>query len=339
MVLVTHDVALAGAVSGHIFILGRDGLTDAFDGRWPGPLGERHHGDAERVRLQHQLEEGLVSALKKDSSKQATSKQGAHRTPSVLRRAAEPLGVFSLAVEHQPPAVRFPADYAHIFGRVMTLSVLRPAPFYGIVSLLLGFTFLFTMTHVVPEGVNVAALVRQIGGSYVTALAPALSAFLFVAASGNSVNAWIGGMGLTRQIAALEALGIRRENYLWAPTWLALSLSYLAVLVVFALGLLLGGLALCRVSGIHDGWIMLSSEFLDPRPGRRRFLARALWLSILYAGGIAADVVEKANREKPSAESVTRAMTSSVVASTLWVVTLELLSALWLISTGPRGQD
>jgi ABC-type transporter Mla maintaining outer membrane lipid asymmetry permease subunit MlaE len=245
--------------------------------------------------------------------------------------------VATVSVTSQAPALRFPKDYAHVFGRVMRLAVVGPALFYGVVSLLLGFTILFVITHVAPEGVNPSVLIRQIGGSYVTALAPALSAFLFVAASGNSVNAWLGGMGLTRQVAALEALGIKRERYLWAPTWLALSIGYLIIVVVFAFGLLLGGLLLCRLEAIPNAWVILSSDLVDPRPGRGRFLARALWLVTLYAGGIAADVVAKASREKPSAESVTQGMTASVVTCTLWVVALELGSALWLFSTGPHG--
>ena len=52
------------------------------------------------------------------------------------------------------------------------------------------------------------ALLRQIGGSYVVALAPALSALLFVAASGSATNAWLGSMGLTKQTLALDALGV-----------------------------------------------------------------------------------------------------------------------------------
>jgi ABC-type nitrate/sulfonate/bicarbonate transport system ATPase subunit/ABC-type transporter Mla maintaining outer membrane lipid asymmetry permease subunit MlaE len=336
MVLVTHDVALASAVSDRILILGPAGLTDAFAGKWPGPLEGLTASAADKARYQQELEQHLVDALTKASAG-APPASTARSSDGFWASVVEPLGVATVAVRSQLAALRFPKDYAHVFGRVAKLAVLAPALFYGVVSMLLGFTILFVITHVAPEGVSQALLVHQIGGSYVTALAPALSAFLFVAASGNSVNAWLGGMGLTRQIAALEALGIKRERYLWAPTWLALALGYLFIVTVFAFGLLLGGLLLCQLEKIPDAWVILSSDLVAPRPGRGRFLARALWLVILYAGGIAADVVAKASREKPSAESVTQGMTASVVTCTLWVVVLELGSALWLFSTGPHG--
>ena len=337
IVLVTHDVGLAAAVSERIYILRSDGLADVAAGTWPGPLDELGADEGDKARHQRQLEQTLVDTLMSASVQAQGPGQESSPEEGFVATVLEPLGVATVAATSQVSALEFPGDYAHIFSRVMRLAVLAPALFYAIVSLLLGFTILFVITHVAPEGVSQSLLVRQIGGSYVTALAPALSAFLFVAASGNSVNAWLGGMGLTRQTAALEALGIERERYLWAPTWMALATGYLLIVLVFAFGLLLGGLFLCRLERISDAWLILSADLFQPRPGRGRFLARAVWLAVLYAGGISADVVTKASREKPTAESVTRGMTSSVVACTLWVVALELGSALWLFSTGPRA--
>ena len=100
-------------------------------------------------------------------------------------------------------------------------TLLRPLPFYAIVSTLIGYTVLFVISKVGGAGVRPDALLRQIGGSYVVALAPALSALLFVAASGSATNAWLGSMGLTKQTLALDALGVDRRSYLWAPAWLA----------------------------------------------------------------------------------------------------------------------
>ncbi len=105
-------------------------------------------------------------------------------------------------------------------------------------------------------------------------------------------------MSLTRQIAALEALGIRRERYLWAPVWAGLAVSYLAIAALFALGLLVGGVLLCRFEAIPEGWTLLSADLLDPRPSQVRFVVQALWLVIFYSGGIAADVVSKGSRRK-----------------------------------------
>jgi len=107
--------------------------------------------------------------------------------------------------------------------------------------------------------------------------------------------------------------------------------------VLFAFGLLLGGVLLCAFESIPEGWTLLSTDLLDPRPTQVRFVIRAIWLVSLYGVGIASDVVSKGSREKSSSEAVTRAMTASVVTCTLWVVALELVSALWLYSATGGG--
>jgi ABC-type transporter Mla maintaining outer membrane lipid asymmetry permease subunit MlaE len=208
--------------------------------------------------------------------------------------------------------------------------LLRPLPFYLIVSTLIGYTVLFVISKVGGAGVRPDALIRQIGGSYVVALAPALSAILFVAASGSATNAWLGSMGLTRQTLALEALGVDRRAYLWAPAWVSLGLAYLAIAAVFALGMIAGGLVVCEQYGVTGGWELLTGDLLDPRPERMRYAVRAGFLVWVYGWGIASDVVAKGGAPKPEADAVTRGMTASVVACTLWVVAWELASVLAL---------
>jgi ABC-type transporter Mla maintaining outer membrane lipid asymmetry permease subunit MlaE len=179
-------------------------------------------------------------------------------------------------------------------------------------------------------GVRPDALLRQIGGSYVIALAPALSALLFVAASGSATNAWLGSMGLTKQTLALDALGVDRRSYLWAPAWLAAALCYFAVAALFALGMIVGGLLVCRSYDVPQAWELLTADIVDPRPERVSYQLRALFLVWMYGWGIASDVVAKGGAPKPEADAVTRGMTSSVVACTLWVVAWELATVVVL---------
>jgi ABC-type transporter Mla maintaining outer membrane lipid asymmetry permease subunit MlaE len=165
----------------------------------------------------------------------------------------------------------------------------------------------------------------------VIALAPALSAILFVAASGSATNAWLGAMGLTRQTLALEALGVDRRRYLWAPAWVALGVAYLLVAALFALGMLAGGWLVCRHYGVPGAWQLLTGDLIDPRPERVRYTVRAAFLVWIYAWGIASDVVAKGGADKDEADAVTRGMTASVVACTLWVVAWELVTVLVVI--------
>src|SRR6185503_15171102 len=193
---------------------------------------------------------------------------GAPPVRSALARAARsaepllaPFRVAAIGVLRAPgQLLRHPRDFAIIARRVVAQTLLRPLPFYAIVSTLIGYTVLLVISKVGGAGVRPDALLRQIGGSYVVALAPALSAILFVAASGSATNAWLGSMGLTRQTLALEALGVDRRAYLWAPCWLSIAIAYLLVAALFAFGMIAGGLLVCSHYNVPHAWDLLTSD-------------------------------------------------------------------------------
>ena len=335
-IVVTHDVALASGVADRLFLLSLEHrrLEQLFADRWPGPLEKPGVAIDERGRWLVELEAALVDHLEEHGDRPPPAgKPRARAALAGVARAAEPIvapfRVAAIAAVRAPvQLVRHPGDFAVVARRVVLQTLLRPLVFYAIVSTLIGYTVLFVISKVGGAGVRPDALLRQIGGSYVVALAPALSALLFVAASGSATNAWLGSMGLTKQTLALDALGVDRRAYLWAPAWLAAALSYLAVATLFALGMIAGGLLVCRAYGVPDAWQLLTSDLLDPRPERVRYAVRAVFLVWMYAWGIASDVVAKGGAAKPEADAVTRGMTSSVVACTLWVVAWELVTVL-----------
>ncbi len=335
-IVVTHDVALAAGVGDRLFLLSLEDrkLDHLFEGRWPGALEDPGHSAEERGRWLVELEKEMVDHLEAHGDRAPPS--GTPKPKSAFRalaRVAEPLlapfRVAAVAAAKAPvQLVRRPRDFAIVARRVLMQTLVRPLPFYVIVSTLIGYTVLFVVSKVGGAGVRPDALLRQIGGSHVIALAPALSALLFVAASGSATNAWLGSMGLTKQTLALDALGVDRRSYLWAPAWLAVALSYLAVAALFALGMILGGMLVCESYGITNAWELLTGDILDPRPERLRYAVRAAFLVWIYAWGIASDVVAKGGAPKPEADAVTRGMTASVVACTLWVVGWELVTVL-----------
>ncbi len=335
-IVVTHDVALAAGVADRLFLLSLEHrrLDQLFADRWPGALEDPGHDAAERGRWLVELEAVLVDHLEQHGDRPPpTGTPRPRELRTTLGRIAEPLvAPFRVAViaARRAPAqlVEHPRDFAIVARRVVAQTLLRPLPFYLIVSTLIGYTVLYVISKVGGAGVRPDALLRQIGGSYVVALAPALSALLFVAASGSATNAWLGSMGLTKQTLALDALGVDRKAYLWAPAWLAAALCYLAVAALFALGMILGGLLVCRAYGVPHAWQLLTGDLLDPRPERVRYALRGGFLVWIYAWGIASDVVAKGGAPKPEADAVTRGMTSSVVACTLWVVAWELFTVL-----------
>lgn len=340
-IVVTHDVALAAGVADRLFLLSLEHrrLEPLFADRWPGALEAPGHDAAARGRWLVELEATLVAHLETHGDRAPPC--GPPPVRRALARAARwaepvvaPFRVAAIAALRAPrQLVAHPRDAAIVARRVVAQMLLRPLPFYAIVATLIGYTVLFVISRVGGAGVRPDALLRQIGGSYVVALAPALSALLFVAASGSATNAWLGSMGLTKQTLALDALGVDRRAYLWAPAWLAAALCYLAVAALFALGMIAGGLLVCRSYGVTGAWPLLTGDLFDPRPERLAYAVRAAFLVWIYAWGIASDVVAKGGAAKPEADAVTRGMTASVVACTLWVVAWELVTVVVVFRT------
>jgi ABC-type nitrate/sulfonate/bicarbonate transport system ATPase subunit/ABC-type transporter Mla maintaining outer membrane lipid asymmetry permease subunit MlaE len=340
-IVVTHDVPLAADVADRLFVLDASSrrLAELWPDTWPGPMARPGTSDDERGRQIVALEQALVDVIARADA--APPAKAVSAPPSPLGRWARAAARAWLA----PPAaaatallaapvqlVRRPRDFVHIAGRVLGQVLLRPLPFYLIVSALVGYTVLYVISKVGGAGVRSDAGIRLIGGSYVVALAPVLAAVLFVAASGNAVNAWLGSMALTRQTLALQALGVPVGGYLYAPAWVALGLGFLVVAAVFALGMLVGGTLLTRQIGLTGGFSLLTADLVDPRPERVKYVARAVFLVWVYAWGIASDVIAKGGADKRESDDVTRAMTRSVVACTLWVVTWELVSAVVVLA-------
>jgi thiamine transport system ATP-binding protein len=335
-IVVTHDVALAAGVADRLFMLSLADrkLEQLFADRWPGALEDPGHAPDERGKWLVELEAVLVDHLQAFGDKPPPQGTPPVRTIGQrLARVAEPVlapfRVAALSAWKAPQQlVKYPRDFAVVARRVLLQTLIRPLVFYAIVSTLIGYTVLFVISKVGGAGVRSDALLRQIGGAHVVALAPALSALLFVAASGSATNAWLGSMGLTKQTLALDALGVDRRAYLWAPAWVIAAVSYLIVACVFALGMIAGGLLVCRAYHVPHAWQLLTGDLLDPRPERVRYAVRALFLAWIYAWGIASDVVAKGGAPKPEADAVTRGMTASVVACTLWVVAWELVTVI-----------
>jgi general L-amino acid transport system ATP-binding protein len=341
-IVVTHDVPFAADVADRLHVLDPASRTLAqlWPGEWPGPMSRPGVSEEERGRRIVALEQALVDVIARaDGAPPAPTVRPpphplARRAAAAARAWLAPPAAAAAALVAAPAQLaRRPRDFAHIAVRTLGQVLLRPLPFYLVVSALVGYTVLYVISKVGGAGVREDAGIRLIGGSYVVALAPVLSAVLYVAASGNAVNAWLGSMALTRQTLAMQALGVPVRAYLYAPAWVALGVGYLAVAAVFAFGMLVGGTLLTRQIGLDGGWALLTADLVDPRPERVKYVMRALFLVWMYGWGIASDVVAKGGADKKESDDVTRAMTRSVVACTLWVVVWELVSAMVILAS------
>jgi len=359
-IVVTHDVALAADVADTLYVLDPVSrrLEQMFSDTWPGPLvgrppddvateesgatGNGHSRGRWLARIDQELVDRIGGHRRASSSADATRSGESAGRSSARRRGglgrwfataargfARPFAVAAQALALSPvQAIRHPGDFARVAGRVLVQTLFRPLPFYALVSSLIGYTVLYVISHVAAAGIRPDALLREIGGSHVVALAPALAAILYVAASANATNAWLGNMELTRQLLAMRALGIDDRRYLWAPAFIAIALGSIATALAFGAGMIAGGVVLCEQLGVANGFELLTGDLLDPRPERLRFAVRAGGLVWIYAWGIAADAVAKGTSRKSDADGITRAMTGGVVACTLWIVAWELASVM-----------
>lgn len=324
LVVTTHDVTFAAMVADRLLVLDRVDrkIRPILENEWPGPSGETRLSEAMR-----DIERALRPHLKNVPASKQTGADRKVRT-ALGRIAARPFAVAGAGtVLGMKQLFGRPKDFFTVLALVLRSALLRPLPFYLIVSSLLGFTVLYVIVRAGPGGVSVAKIVELIGGAHVVALTPPLAAFLFTAASGGPVSGWLGGMSLTKQIDALRALSIDERRYLWGPVFLGMAASFLAIAAFFAGGLILGGFVLGKLYDVPHALSLLLGDILDPIPSRVANLVRGSWLVVIYAFGIAAGVVANGTTPKSSSDDVSKGTILSIVNCTLWVVALELASA------------
>jgi len=333
VVVVTHDTQFAAELADRVLLLDAGTLA-------PLPVPPRAQAGCrvgeEMAAARTAIESALFGALSAvdGRARPARAIDPVRVALRLLRGLTDPFAVLLRAPLGVPGyVVKHPRDFAHVFWYCLRQSLLRPLIFYLIVAILLGFTVLYVIASFGGE-FGAAEAISIVRGLPIVALTPPLTAFLFVAASSNAVNAWLGGMKLSGQVAAMEALGIRRTAYLWGPAWTALVAAFLVVATTFAIGFLIGSLILCAWYDVPDALALMTGDFIDPTPDRAAYRVRAVALVLIYAVGIASDAIARADEPKEGADAVTRSMTKSVVYCTLMVVAWELVSLVLLKITG-----
>lgn len=323
IIVITHDLALAGGASDQIWFLDPAQRTVVpVDPGWKGPA-ELDEADVRQRRLA-ELEVAVENLLLQDRPGRPG---GSHRA----RFKLDLLDPFQTAGEavlraFQPHLL---LESAVVFRRTMIQCLVRPGLFYGTVGGLLGFTVPYVIANI-SKDLEPAAVFGLIKGTYILSLSPPLSAIIFAATSGSAINAWLGGLRLHGQVTALEGLGVPPARYLWSPTWMALALSYLATFGIFTLSMIIGGFVLYDWYGVPDAFGVLSCDFTSPPPSRYAYLVRCAWSVVAYTLTISSVVVAKGREAKSRSEDVTNAMTSSVMRVTLLVVGMELFTVMVL---------
>jgi ABC-type multidrug transport system ATPase subunit/ABC-type transporter Mla maintaining outer membrane lipid asymmetry permease subunit MlaE len=326
ILVITHDLVLAADAGARVLFL------DAGAQRLV-PVAMK--GEERGARLAD-LEEG-VAALLQQSRAAAGGRSGrslAARARAAARGLVAPLAVLGAGLVRALSPRLFGASL-RVLRLGLVEGLLRPVIFYALVAVLLGITVPYVVVHI-SSALRPEAMLAMVGGSYVLALAPPVSAIVFSATSGSAINAWLGGLELGGQVVALEGLGVPAQRYLAAPAWLALALGYLGAAAVFYGGMVAGGYLLFEHYEVRDALAKLTSDLLDPAPERLPYRWRAIWLTVAYAAGVASLAVAGGRAPKERADDVTAAMTASVRRSTLLVALLELGSVALLYADEGR---
>lgn len=327
IIIVTHDLALAGGAADEILFLdpGSRSLTAL---GWKGPA-EFDEYEVRQRRLA-ELESTVEDLLLRESPPRGSTDRRRIRFDLLAPFRVAGSGLSSAFQSH------LFRQSAVVFRMAFQESFIRPAMFYATVGALLGFTVPYVIANI-SRDLRPAAVFELIKGTYILSLAPPLSAILFTATSGAAISAWLGGLQLHGQVTALEGLGVPAARYLWSPAWLALVVGYLATFLVFTSAMILGGWVLYDSENVKNAFSLLTADFVEPPPTRYPYLVRGFWSVLVYTFAAASIVVANGKEPKSKSEDVTAAMTSSVMRVTLFVVLMELVTVVLVrICEGPR---
>ena len=239
-IVVTHDIHFAVSIADRFVYVGGSNKkieTLSEDSEGQTRSGETHVKGNRVTKLHQEISERVLSPKKSSATKETSRSSRSSRAKQI--NALVLLG-FAFG-QVFPLAIKKTKDFFKIFLKSFWIAALRPIPFYLFVSTLLGATVLYVVSSVGGAGLRPGALIEQMGGAHVLALAPALSGVLFAAVSANGINAWLGQFELSKQSLALRALKIEKEKYLLVPLFWGLVVSYLLSALLFVGGMLIGG--------------------------------------------------------------------------------------------------
>jgi phospholipid/cholesterol/gamma-HCH transport system permease protein len=227
-----------------------------------------------------------------------------------------------------------PGGYRSLFKQIVSQILFTGVEalwLVAVVAIVTGITVVLQATDNAPRfGVGeyfgkilIVVVVRELG--------PFFTGLIVSARSGAAFAAYVGNMRVTREIAALEVMGIDKVHFLVLPAFLGMVISAMCLNVYFALIALLGGLLVAGVTADLPILISLSKvtqalTFVD--------VASSLGKGILF--GVIVAIVSgyygltvRSIREVPQAalKSVVYSMALMIIVNVVITITTGLLNA------------
>lgn len=234
-----------------------------------------------------------------------------------LGRAA----IFFFALLMSLPAVALrPRNFLRQLYNVGTLSlviIVISGSFVGMVLALQGYRTLSNFGASASLGIFVAfVVIRELG--------PVVTALLFAGRAGSAVAAEIGLMRATDQLSGMEMMAVDPMRYVAAPRFLAgiIAMPLLAsIFSVMAIGVAGGYLIGVQLLGVDPGayWSQIHADVMPLD------IWQSLIKSLVFGAAVSWIAVYQGYHAAPNSEGVSRATTSTVVASSLAILGLDFV--------------
>lgn len=225
---------------------------------------------------------------------------------------------FALIRFSGPTFTRFRLTLREIYfsGVLSLVIILVSGLFVGLVLGLQGYETLQRYGSSEALGVLVAlSLTRELG--------PVVAALLFASRAGTSITAEIGLMKATEQLTAMDMMAVNPMARVVAPRFWGgvLTMPFLAALFS-AMGVLGGWLIGVVFIGVDDGafWSQMQSSV-----DFRYDIMNGVIKSIVFGFAVSLIAVFEGYDSTPTAEGVSRAITRTVVTSSLAILALDFV--------------
>ncbi|MEO0367641.1 MAG: ATP-binding cassette domain-containing protein [Pseudomonadota bacterium] len=212
------------------------------------------------------------------------------------------------------------------------LGFISGSLFFAMVGTMLGATTLAvvklladsSLTGIVSWFISPEKLVDLMGGRFALYLAPAIGAMLFVARSGSLTANWLGEIVRSKQLQALKLLDVPTHAYLINPMLIAMFVSSVATITLFAAAIWVGGVfAATQFFALIDPVSALQINQADIQQ------SEFIFKTLIYSTIITFTTTAFAIIQKRTSKDVNRHTTSAIVYSTMLVALAELLILLY----------
>ena len=327
LLVTTHNPQFASAIGDRVIFLGHDGTLTEFDEGRSGPESEQtEFGSSSRLSLLKGWLSDKLQATRPPQTTDVLPKSSRGRRATMVK----PVEWLMRIGQSVPFLFVYPfmRQARRTFSLSLSLAALRGAVFYPFIGAILGGVFVLIFQLSVPLLIDSVGLVHEFGANIVLRISPPIAAILVAACAGSTLASWLGQMAASRQLDALDVLGVHVKRWVIGPIWWGLCIATVTNTVLFALAfaaVFAGYIALIGTHELHTVSTFWSSFVQPGSLAPAADLSVALAKSAGYGAIVAAVTTARCTAsDMRSSEDVASAVTGGIVWSTIIVMAAEL---------------